>query len=174
MGSSHARRVTTRAPRAPWPWATPADCRAAPGEQATRRGQAVGRGARRAGAPWPREPRSRRTGATPHALGCASAGRRRRARHTRTGHGAGEEGKRETGGSPRGRGVPGRTALRGRGSSERQGHLGGERERNMRGGRGDEQGAVVGVGAYRWDPHQAAVAGQPPSAHAREGSVAGG
>jgi hypothetical protein len=32
-----------------------------------------------------------------------------------------------------------------------------------------KRGQVWGGGAYRWGPHQAAVAGQPPSAHAREG-----
>jgi hypothetical protein len=36
------------------------------------------------------------------------------------------------------------------------------------------RGLFLGWGAYRWGPHQAAVAGQPPSAHAREGSGAGG
>jgi hypothetical protein len=79
------------------------------------------------------------------------------------GRGSEEDG--ETGAHREGGGCR-RTASRG--SSDRCGRGGGERERNVRGGVKEMNREVVfGVGADRWAPPGAAVAGQLPSAHVR-------
>jgi hypothetical protein len=79
------------------------------------------------------------------------------------GRGSEEDG--ETGAHREGGGCR-RTASRG--SSDRCGRGGGERERNVRGGVKEMNREVVfGVGADRWAPQGAAVAGQLPSAHVR-------
>jgi hypothetical protein len=44
-----------------------------------------------------------------------------------------------------------------------------EKETCVKGVEEMNRGQFLGWGAYRWGPHQAAVAGQPPSEHAREG-----
>jgi hypothetical protein len=97
----------------------------------------------------------------------ATPGRVRRAR-------AGVE-AREEGGGEEGRkmGRQGLTAVGVKandveGRLHRRGRGGGERERNVRGGVKEMNREVVfGVGADRWAPQGAAVAGQLPSAHVR-------